>query len=146
MNLADAPKRGRGRPAARLFSLEEAADLLGIDAPWLLRALATAARSFFSGAFQRDGQWWIPERDMKALLGPGLPRLFSVNDFAQLIGEKPDTVRSWIDAGVITPRRVMGRIKIPETVYYTLPAARPAALPPRPVFFARKTRTREEKR
>jgi hypothetical protein len=146
-----APRR-RGRPAAVSFSPDEVAAFAAVP----LARVATVLRHdrarplFFPGAWH-DGQGWrIPERDLKALLGPKLQgpaadagkawKLYPVAEFADLIGFATDYVYELIERGVITARKVLGQLRISAQVYYTLPAERPAAIPPRPAsFFSRKS-------
>lgn len=147
--MSEAVKRGRGRPAGRVFSLEELADLLWVDGVWLERLLDRAAASggalsFFQRARKVGGEWVVPEADVRALLRPegrargsSLPRLYPVGEFARIIGVKEVTLRSWIAAGAVPVRWVMGRMRISEEVYYRLPAQLPACVPGRPAGLER---------
>lgn len=134
MKAAPLEPRRRGRPAARLFFAHEVADLLGVELPWFNSAMDKSAASFFRGAFQDQDGWKIPERDVKALLGPELQRLYSIQEFAWLISKPARTVHSWIECGAIPARKIMGEWRIAADVYYTIPAEKPACLPARPKF------------
>jgi hypothetical protein len=126
----------RGRPAARLFFVEEAADVLGFAVPWLNRLLEKSAASFFPHASKNDeGLWQIPERDMRGYLGPGLPKLHSVKEFAWVIGFPADTVYTWVQCGAIKHTKVFGYIRISSREYHNLPREMPACVPARPASF-----------
>ena len=130
-----APAR-RGRPAAAVYAPEDVAQLMGVPVAWVLRALDQAAPVFFPGAFRDGSQWQVPERVLRGLLGPGLPQLFTVADFAALIGFSVPWVYELIDIGVIECRTVFGHKRVPSTAYWSLPAARPAGVGVRPHFFS----------
>lgn len=146
--------------AARVFSLDEVAEMLSVEARWLRNAMEKAAPVFFPGARQDpkdQSVWRIPERDLRAFLGPQerLWRLYTVSDFAQLISVNQDTLRTWLSCGVVPKwdpkqpgkpgwRKIAGHIRISAGVYWTLPAEMPACVPARPSFFSRVNRKSEE--
>lgn len=135
VSSAVVPSRKRGRPTAAVFSPEDAAQLLAVSPAMVRRALALGASSFFPGAKEQDGDWTIPERDLRALLGPGLPPLLTVKAFAQLISKSADWVYDLVQRGVIRKREICGSIRIPSDEYWRLPAQMPAAIPARPFSF-----------
>lgn len=123
----------RGRPRVQPYSVAEVAELLDVDPAQVERALGSRFRKdFFPHAFERDGAWWIPPRDVKALLGPGLPKPFWVSEFAELIGLSVPYVNELIRAGVIKTRMILGSRRVPETEFWNLPKHRPAGLKKRP--------------
>ncbi len=129
--------RGRGRPAAPVWSVAEVADLLSVPEAWVQRALEKAPAVFLPGAFQdKEGLWLVPERAVKGLLGPGLPRLFSVADFAALVGFSVPWIYEMIATGAVECRTVLGHKRIPETAYWQLPAHRPEGVAARPLIFS----------
>ena len=138
--VAAAPRRGRGRPAARWWSVDEVAELLDVPRARVLRALAPAWRaSFFPGARSgADDAWEIPDRDVRALVGVRSgepPVLLSVERFAELIGFSRPWIYQLIRAGVVKPRRVLGFMRVPASEYWALPEERPACVAARPLFF-----------
>jgi len=134
--LAPKAPAKRGRPAAVVYGPEEVADLLGVPVAWVLRALNQAGSVFFPGAFRDGSDWRVPERVVRGLLGPGLPQLYSVAEFAALIGFSVPWVYELIELGVIECRTVLGHKRVPSTAYWSLPAARPAGVGARPHFFS----------
>lgn len=139
LSRSDRSVRSVGRPVGRVFLAEEVAGLLSHSAERVVRALELAAGSFFPHAWKdkEDGVWRIPEGDVRRLLGPGLPRLFPVPEFAELIGYSADYVYELVELGVVPHRKVLGHIRISADTYFGLPAERPAAVRARPSFFAR---------
>lgn len=136
---ADTAKKGRGRRSGAVLAwgVQRVADLLGVPESRVQRACALSPRLFFPGAFQRDGEWQIPERDVRALVGPDLPRLLKVAEFAGLIGLSVPWIYELIALDVIPHRRVLGHVRIPATAYWTLPEGRPPELPARPLSFSK---------
>lgn len=131
-------KKGRGRPSGAVLAWDVArvADLLGVPEARVQRACALSAPTFFPGAFQRDGEWKIPERDVRMLVGPDLPRLLKVAEFADLIGLSAQWIYELIALGTIPHRRVLGHVRIPATAYWELPEGRPPEMPARPHSFS----------
>jgi hypothetical protein len=128
---------GRGRPAAPVWSVAEVADVLRVPDGWVERALERAPDVFLPGSFRdAEGRWLVPERSVRGLLGPGLPRLFSVADFAALVGFSVPWIYEMIQAGAIECRTVLGHKRIPETAYWALPAHRPEGVAARPLIFS----------
>lgn len=127
---ADTSKRGRGRPVAAVYGPEEVADLLNVEVTGVLRALANGKLrgDMFPGAFEKDGEWRVPSRDMVKLMGPGLPRLFWVREFAELVGLSVPYLNELINLGVVQHRMVLGRKRVPATEYWNLPKHRPACV------------------
>lgn len=66
-------------------------------------------------------------------------RLYSVADFAQLVGFSRGHIYALIQRGLIKTRLVFGQTRVPASQYYDLPAHKPAADPckPPPSFFSR---------
>jgi hypothetical protein len=118
------------------WDAQRVADLIGVPEARVQRACALSPRLFFPGAFQRDGEWMIPERDVKALVGPDLPRLLKVSEFADLIGLSVPWVYQLIGLAIIPHRRVLGKVRVPATAYWTLPEGRPPEMPARPSSFS----------
>jgi hypothetical protein len=135
---ADTAKKGPGRPSGAVlaWNVQRVADLLGVPESRVERACALSPRLFFPGAFQRDGAWLIPERDVRALVGPELPRLLKVSEFADLIGLSVPWIYELIALDVIPHRRVLGHVRIPATAYWELPEGRPPEMPARPLSFS----------
>lgn len=127
----------RGRPATRVYDVEEVADLLGVSEAWVERALRADVEGFLPGAFKDvgDGTWRVPARALRHVLGEGLPRLLPVAEFARLVGLCVSWVYELMDLGVIPERRILGKRRIPATAYWQLPAHRPPEVPARPSFF-----------
>jgi len=138
------PKSRRGRPRALSFSPEEIADRLSMPAAAVVRVLERGPSPFFPGARKVDGAWRVPECDVRRLFGEE-PRLYSVADFAELVGlsvpwvyQLMQTPRDDDPSRMVIPhRRVLGQKRIPATAYWELPADRPASLAPRPSSFSR---------
>lgn len=78
------PKRPRGRPAARVYSVDEVAVLLSMPAAFIEARLRFGG--FFPGAKQQDGAWLIPEAAVRHCLGCRVRPLFSIRDAAALLG------------------------------------------------------------
>jgi hypothetical protein len=134
-------KRRRGRPVARRFSPEEVAELCAVPLERIQTALAKDPALFFPGARLCEGAWWIPEADVRRLVGGSVtdpPVLFSVKEFARLMGKSVPTIYEWIGLGAIQKRVVMDVICIPASEYWNVPEHRPASADPRPSFFAQK--------
>ncbi len=131
---APTPKRGRGRPPASIYSPTDVADLLCVDVTRVLRALESAKlrADVFPHAFQKGNEWNIPARDMVKLMGPGLPRLYWVSEFAELVGLSVSYLNELISLGVVKHRMILGTKRVPETEYWNLPAYRPSCLRKRP--------------
>lgn len=131
--VSPAPKSGapqRGRPRAAVYSPEEVAEFLGVEVTRVLRALESRKlrEDTFPHATQKDGAWIIPNRDMLKLLGPGMPRLLPVAEFAELIGFSVPYVNELIGKGVIKHRMALGNKRIPASEYWDLPPHRPSCL------------------
>jgi hypothetical protein len=126
----------RGRPRSMPWDAQRVADLLGVPAARVKRACAATPRIFFPGAFEEKGEWMIPERDVRALVGPGLPQLLRIREFADLVGLSVPWVYELVHLGIIAHRRVLGQIRIPATAYWDIPEARPGNLPARPSSFS----------
>lgn len=133
----------RGRPRAQPWDAQRVADLLGVPVARVRRACASAPRLFFPGAFEQAGEWLIPERDVRALVGPGLPQLLRIREFADLVGLSVPWVYELVHLGVVAHRRVLGQIRIPATAYWELPEGRPANLPARPSSFSQELEQEE---
>jgi hypothetical protein len=133
--IAQKPARRRGRPAARVFSPAEAAELLNAPESRVLASLEIAAPSFFPNARRKGDSWEIPERDLRALVGPELPQLLTVEEFATLTRLSLRQVYRLIQCGVVKHRRLLGYYRIPEAAYWELPAEMPADVPARPQDF-----------
>lgn len=133
---ADVPTPRRGRAPAKVYDVEEVADLLGVTQGWVERALAKDVEGFLPGAFrERDGSWRVPARALRHVLGEGMPRLLPVAEFAALVGLSVPWIYELMDLGIVASRRVLGQRRIPATAYWELPEHRPASLPARPLFF-----------
>ena len=132
-------KKGRGRPSGAVLAwdVQRVADLLGIPEARVERACALSPRLFFPGAFQQGEEWRIPERDVRALVGPDLPRLLKVAEFADLIGLSAQWIYELVALGTIPHRRVLGHVRIPATAYWELPEGRPPEVPARPLSFSK---------
>lgn len=128
--VADSPKKGRGRPPAANYSPADVADLLNVDVTRVLRALANQKLrlEMFPHAFEKGGEWNIPSRDMVKLMGPGLPRLYWVSEFSELVGLSVPYLNELINLGVVKHRMVLGRKRVPATEYWNLPKHRPSCL------------------
>ncbi len=128
----------RGRPRAAIFSADDVAELLGCPVARVLAALESPGlrAAAFPSAFFLRGSWGIPEREVVKLLGPGVPQLFSVADFARLIGFSESHVYAMISDGVIEARKLLGLTRISADQYWSIPAERPACTAPRPTFFS----------
>lgn len=123
----------RGRPRVEPYSAEEVAELLAVEPDLVRRALSGRFRKdFFPHAVERAGQWCIPPRDLRALLGPGLPRPFWVSEFAELIGFSVPYVNELIRAGIIRSTMILGSRRVLATEYWSLPKHRPTTLKKRP--------------
>ncbi len=121
------------RPRVVPYSVDEVAELLCVESEMVMRALSGRFRGdFFPHAFEKDGAWCIPPRDLRALLGPGLPRPFWVREFAELIGFSVPYTHELIRAGVIKTRMILGSVRVPATQFWDLPAHRPDGLKKRP--------------
>jgi hypothetical protein len=139
-------KKRCGRPSGAVlaWTVQQVADLLGVPEARVQRACALSPRTFFAGAFQRDGEWRIPERDVRALVGPDLPRLLKVAEFADLIGLSAQWIYELVALGTIPHRRVLGHVRIPATAYWELPEGRPPEMPARPLSFCKSPEEDEE--
>lgn len=123
----------KGRPRVVPYSVDEVAELLCVEPSQVERALLPRYRAdFFPHAFERDGAWCIPPRDLRALLGPGLPKPYWVSEFAELIGFSVPYTNELIRAGVIKTHMLLGSQRILETEFWDLPKHRPAGLKKRP--------------
>lgn len=129
----DVPAVTRGRPRVLPYSVAEVAELLCVEPSQVERALLPRFRGdFFPHAFERDGVWCIPPRDLRALLGPGLPRLYWVSEFAALIGFSVPYTNELIRRGIIKTRMILGSTRVSATEFWDLPAHRPEGLRKRP--------------
>lgn len=129
----DAPAVTRGRPRVLPYSVDEVAELLCVEPSQVERALLPRFRAdFFPHAFERDGAWCIPPRDVRALLGPGLPRPYWVSEFAELIGFSVPYTNELIRKGIIKTRLILGSTRVPATEFWELPKHRPDGLKKRP--------------
>lgn len=124
----------RGRPAAAVYSAVEVAELLDVEPGVVMRALSNPAfrKETFPNATETNEGWKIPARDVRALMGPDLPRLYWVSEFAQLIGYSVPYLNELLDKGVIGSRMVLGSRRVPATEYWKLPQHRPSAVRKRP--------------
>lgn len=132
------PAARRGRPVAPVYSVAEVALITASSEAKVTAALDLdkSRLSFFPGAWRENDAWRIPERDVRKLVGPGLPRLLSVAEFAALTPWRVQWIYTLIKKGVLASRDVLGQVCIPETAYWALPAERPACLPARPLSFS----------
>ncbi len=113
--VAVGPKRGRGRAAGskglaarrlltedtgKVWEAAEVAAAMGLPLErllWHCRAGALAGRaSFFFGAYERDGKWWLPVRMLERALGSLELRAYSVAEVAELLGFGPGKVRGML--------------------------------------------------
>lgn len=135
---AVAPLKKGGRPPGKTFSPEEVADLLAVPPERVVRALEFHPRSFFPGAWKGSEGWIIPEREVKALLGPSLPRFVKVKTFAELLDFSLAWVYELIKTGIISKRDMLGEMRISLDEIWKIPAERPWELPNdrRASFFA----------
>ena len=120
-------KPRRGRPPARSYSIAEASDLLAIPPASLRRAIAAEI-------IKADGDR-IRQADLAEALDvkrENLPRLLTVKAFAELTGFSRQWIYDLISVGTIDSRRVLGKLRIPETAYWNLPEVLPAEAPTRP--------------
>ncbi len=130
LSLADAvPKRGRGRPSAQWFTAAEVATWLDVSAELVERSLSIEKirTAFWPHAEARGESWMVPERDLRRMLGPGLPRPLWVSDFAELIGYSVPQVNAWIREGVIPTVMIFGKRRVLETEFWNLPKHMPAS-------------------
>lgn len=127
----------RGRPRVEPYSAAEVAELLAVEPELVERALGGRFRKdFFPHAFERAGQWRIPPRDVRALLGPGLPRPLWVSEFAELIGFSVPYVNELIRAGIIRSTMILGSRRVLATEFWNLPKHRPTRLKKHPRIIA----------
>jgi len=129
----DAPAVTRGRPRVLPYSVDEVAELLRVDPEQVERALLPRfRRDFFPHAFEQDGVWCIPPRDVRALLGPGLPTPYWVAEFAELIRFSVPYVNELIRTGIIKTHPILGSRRVLSTEFWKLPPHRPDGLKKRP--------------
>lgn len=113
--------RRAGRPADRVFSLEEAVEALGqLRGVEPSRLMAVVLRLgpllFFRGARRNgDGSWRVPEADVRALLGGPLVKALSVQEFAEGLGISRWSVQRAVNAGVIRKLPALPR-PLPQVV------------------------------
>lgn len=98
--------RRRGRPALRVFALEEAAAFVaaarGLSPERALAVLRTAPSLFFAHARQSgDGQWRVPEAAVRALLQEDVEPALTCAELAEVLRCSPRTVRNAVQAGSI---------------------------------------------
>lgn len=76
-----------GRKAAPVWTVEDAAGLLDVEPDLLRRGLELGKVGIFPGAFKDPADaWWIPERDVRALLAGRAPeRLLSLQSVAAML-------------------------------------------------------------
>lgn len=83
-NTLTLPKRGRGRPAERVYSVAEMSSLLEMPERFVEARLRIGG--FFPGAREHEGVWRIPERAVRHCLGCRVRPLFSIRTAADLLG------------------------------------------------------------
>lgn len=121
-----------GRPSrapAPTYSAEEAAQRLRMPLAVLLRRLESPGSRFFPGARRVAGAdgadgaegWQIPERDLSAWCGRGLPQLYTTAEAAEAlrvtVGTIQERVRAWRagdTARGIRPTMVWEELRITE--------------------------------
>lgn len=142
-SITPKPKRKRGARPSGVYEVDEVADLLGVEPCRVQRSLESdkMRADAFPNARRADdgsGRWLVPWPDVRRLLGPGEPRLYSVAVFADLIGFSVSYVHDLCTRGVVQHRLVLGEKRIPASQYYSLPPHRPEPVAdrPRPSFFS----------
>ena len=118
-----APQRRRVRTGTgpRSFSPADVADLVGVDEARILAALERHRSAFFPRATHSPGEGWsIPAADVRALLGGSLEPLLTIQQFADLVGLRRETISRAIAAGHI--RKVgpawLDAVRIPSSEYW----------------------------
>lgn len=143
MAETDSVKRRRGRPVARWLSLEEVAEIVRGDAEVIGRLLDKLPNTL-PGASNATGQWQVPEKALRALLGAStgpLPALATVGEVAECVRREPKTVYGWLKVKnskgkpLLPHRWVLGTILIDAQAVLALPARMPG---PPPSFFVAK--------
>lgn len=138
----DSVKRRRGRPVARWLTLEEVAEIVRGDAEVIGRLLDKVPQTL-PGASNATGEWKVPERALRALLGAStgpLPQMATVSEVAECMRRDVKTVYGWLKVmkgkePMLPHRRVLGSILIEARAVLALPARMPG--PPSSFFSAK---------
>ena len=101
------------RPAQRVYSLEELADLLALPAALVLRHLRAPGASFFPGAWLEGEEWRIPEAAARAFMGRKVERLYSLVSVAEIFELSYDHVWRTLRGQCV---EVAGAKRVPESV------------------------------
>ena len=89
---AAGPVKRRGRPQAVVYSVDEVSALCEVPVAVLRRHLAMPGAPFFPGAFERAGEWWIPERGLRVFMTRQVEPHFSLQEVAALLGLSYTTI------------------------------------------------------
>lgn len=103
--------------------------MLGVDVAKVLRLLKVpkSRALFFPGAFEQAGKWLVPARDVKRFRpGMKVERLYSIAEFAELIGFSYHHIFKQVSAGAISHELVLGEKRIAESEYWRIRRARVA--------------------
>jgi len=138
----DGVKRRRGRPVARWLSLDEVAEIVRGDAEVIARLLDKVPGAL-PGASNATGEWKVPEKALRALLGAAtgpLPALATVGEVAECLRRDVKTVYGWLKVmkgkeQMLPHKRVLGTILIEARDVLALPARMPG--PPSSFFSAK---------
>lgn len=105
------------------WSVDEVADLLAVPVERVLGCLEVekCRLLFFPGARLVAGKWVIPAGDVRGLRpGKRVERLYSIREFAELIGFSYHHVFKMVTAGRICGELVLGEKRIAEGEYWRL--------------------------
>lgn len=110
--------RARRIEAAKVWTAEDAADVLGVPVArvvWLCERAAAAGRAALFFGCWKDGEGWkIPERALRRMMGAAVWQCFTVAEVAELTGFSVSTIRRrlvFVPPG-IDPESVRGPGKI----------------------------------
>lgn len=108
-----------------VYSVAEASALLEVPPAMLERALELGMSGIFAGAFRNggeDGEWLIPERDVRALLmGRPQERMLSLDSVAKLLDASYHHVfRTCKQLGLVVQIPALGIQRVPESKVWEL--------------------------
>lgn len=130
-------KKRPGRPpGVPYFTAEELAELLDVPVARMQRALECPklrAVTFPMARKGETGSWRIPVREARGLVGGELQRLYSLADFAELVGFSVPYIYELASVGVIKVRKVLGLKRVAADQYWQLPKERPQGMRSWPV-------------
>lgn len=102
------------------LTIEEAAVLLRVEPARIERALELAPSVFFPRSRLVRDVWYITQADLAEMMGGKVEQLYTVREFADLIGFGYFTISRRVCRGVIRHVRVMNKKRVPASEYWRL--------------------------